>query len=177
MNAQPCPHCTRLNPPSARFCEQCGVPQLRCTACSAPISRDAHFCGQCGIPQADRSNWGPSAGPRAERRMLSVLMSDLVDFTGHTEALEQEALRELLREYHAVCDQAIRRYEGFVAQFLGDGVLAYFGYPRAHEDDAERAVRAALDIQRALANGLGNTDVQARIAVHTGQVIIDEVGA
>jgi len=82
----------------------------------------------------------------AERRQLTVMFCDLVDSTALSAQLDPEDLREVIRQYQATCTTVIQRYEGYIAQHLGDGLLVYFGYPVAHEDDARRAVRAGLEI-------------------------------
>src|SRR5215469_4527971 len=87
----------------------------------------------------------------AERRQLTVMFCDLVGSTALSARLDPEELRDELRAYQDACSGVVARYDGFVAKFMGDGVLAYFGYPRAHEDDAERAVRAGLEIAAAVA--------------------------
>jgi hypothetical protein len=89
--------------------------------------------------------------PDAERRQLTVLFCDLVDSTALSTQLDPEDLREVVRAYQATCAEVIQRFEGHIAQYLGDGLLVYFGYPQAHEDDAQRAVRAGLGIVEALA--------------------------
>jgi class 3 adenylate cyclase len=88
--------------------------------------------------------------PEAERRQLTVLFCDLVDSTALASRLDPEELREVVRAYQATCAAVIQRFEGHIAQYLGDGLLVYFGYPRAHEDDAQRAVRTGLGIVEAL---------------------------
>jgi len=91
---------------------------------------------------------GPAARPssEAERRQLTVMFCDLVDSTALSARLDPEDLRGVIGAYHGCVAEAVRRFDGFVAKYMGDGVLVYFGYPQAHEDDAERAVRAGLDI-------------------------------
>src|SRR5262249_32881368 len=86
----------------------------------------------------------------AERRQLTVLFCDLVDSTPLSSQLDPEDLREVVRAYQAACDQVIQRYGGYIAQYLGDGLLIYFGYPQAYEDDARRAVYTSLEILAAL---------------------------
>ena len=88
----------------------------------------------------------------AERRQLTVLFCDLAGSTAMSARLDPEDMREVIRGYQDICSGVIARYDGFVAKFMGDGILAYFGFPRAHEDDAERAVRAGLDLTEAVAN-------------------------
>ncbi len=117
----------------------------------------------------------------AERRQLTVMFCDLVGYTELAQRLDPEELREILAAYQAACSRAIRRFDGYIAQYLGDGVLAYFGYPRAHEDDAERAVRAALAIQSSPEGPTGRAEttahgISARVGVHSGLVLVAEIG-
>jgi class 3 adenylate cyclase/tetratricopeptide (TPR) repeat protein len=118
-----------------------------------------------------------------ERRQLTVLFCDLVDSTSLADHLDAEVYRDLVREYQLACAEAIARFDGHIAQYLGDGLLVYFGFPQAHEDDARRAALAALgilDAMRALnartvaATGAGALSV--RIGIHTGSVVAGEVG-
>jgi class 3 adenylate cyclase/tetratricopeptide (TPR) repeat protein len=120
--------------------------------------------------------------PEAERRQLTVMFCDLVGSTELSQRLDAEDLRSVVRAYQEVASQAIERYAGHIAQYLGDGLLVYFGYPQAHEDDAERAVRAGLEILAALrtSNDAPETEhgirLAARVGVHTGPVVIGEMG-
>ena len=121
--------------------------------------------------------------PDAERRQLTVLFCDLVDSTHLASQLDPEDLREVVRAYQEACAKVIARYEGHIAQYLGDGLLVYFGYPQAHEDDAQRAVRAGLGIVEAL--GQLNTrlgrerevHLAVRLGIHTGRVVVGDVGS
>jgi class 3 adenylate cyclase/predicted ATPase len=121
--------------------------------------------------------------PEAERRHLTVLFCDLVGSTALTGRLDPEDYRELVRAYHQICAEVLQHFDGYVAQYLGDGVLGYFGYPVAHEDDAQRAVRAGLGLLDALAPLLTHPalppgeQVAVRLGVHTGLVVIGDVGA
>src|SRR5206468_5620075 len=92
----------------------------------------------------------PPRLPEAERRRLTVLFCDLADSTRLASQLDPEDLREVVLAYQATCVEVIQRFDGYVAQYLGDGLLVYFGYPQAHEDDAQRAVRAGLGILDAM---------------------------
>ena len=120
--------------------------------------------------------------PDAERRQLTVLFCDLVDSTVLASQLDPEDLREVVWAYQDTCARVITRYDGYIAQYLGDGLLVYFGYPQAHEDDAQRAGRAGLGILEAL--GLLNTHLEhargmrlaVRMGIHTGPVVIGEMG-
>jgi class 3 adenylate cyclase len=94
---------------------------------------------------------GPALAERAERRQLTIMFCDVVDSVGLSTRLDPEDLRDVITAYHQVCARSIGLYNGYVARYLGDGVLVYFGYPEAHEDDAERGVRAALNLVQAVA--------------------------
>jgi class 3 adenylate cyclase len=119
----------------------------------------------------------------AERRQLTVLFCDLVGSTALAARLDPEELREVVRAYQAACAEVIGRFEGHIAQYLGDGLLVYFGYPLAHEDDAQRAVRAGLGMLEALeqlnmrlARECG-IRLAVRLGIHTGLVVVGEMGA
>jgi len=111
----------------------------------------------------------------AERRQLTVLFCDVVGSTHLAETLDAEDLRNLLLSFQKVCAEVVQRHEGQIGLFIGDGVTAYFGYPRAHEDSAQRAVQAGLDIMAGLAE-LGTDGLEARCGVHTGPVVVGELG-
>jgi class 3 adenylate cyclase/predicted ATPase len=117
----------------------------------------------------------------AERRQLTVLFCDLVDSTPLSRQLDPEDLREVMRAYYEACGKVIQRFDGYIAQYLGDGLLVFFGYPRAHEDDAQRAVRAglemidavkALDCEIRVRHGV---ELTVRVGCHTGLVVVGEV--
>jgi class 3 adenylate cyclase/predicted ATPase len=127
----------------------------------------------------------PSPMPRipdAERRQLTVLFCDLVDSTVLASRLDPEEWREVVRAYQDTCAKVIARFEGHIAQYLGDGLLVYFGYPLAHEDDAQRAVRTGLGIVEAMAQlntrlvQEGGVQLAVRLGLHTGLVVVGEVG-
>jgi hypothetical protein len=113
------------------------------TRAPQPVSQ----AGQPPLPEVLRSEPHP---PDAERRQLTVLFCDLVDSTALASQLDPEDLREVVRAYQDTCAKVIARFEGHIAQYLGDGLLVYFGYPLAHEDDAQRAVRAGLGMLEAM---------------------------
>jgi class 3 adenylate cyclase/tetratricopeptide (TPR) repeat protein len=152
-----CTVCKHENPAHARYCNQCGTRQLR--------PRDAR-------DPAETAGDGDAGG---ERRQITVLFCDLVGSTRLAERLDPEALRDLMRRYHDLCAEAISAYEGRVAEYHGDGIVAYFGHPRAHEDDADRAVRSALDLQRRLQDSLPS--LRARIGIHTGPVVLSKMSS
>jgi class 3 adenylate cyclase len=116
--------------------------------------------------------------PTGERRQLTVMFCDLVGSTALSEQLDPEELQTVVRTYQEVSAQVIERYEGYIAQYLGDGLLVYFGYPAAHEDDAARAIRAGLEIVTALdqARSRFMQPVQVRIGIHTGPVVVGQMG-
>jgi len=120
-----------------------------------------------------------AAAREAERRQLTVMFCDLVGSTQLSGRLDPEDLQRLIRCYHDTVAAAVTPYEGHVAQLLGDGCLIYFGYPRAHEDDAERAVRSALGVLRAVAalRPHGEARLQTRIGIATGLVVVGEIGS
>ena len=139
------------------------------------------WCGEASsVPSAPASI--ESGPPDAERRHLTVLFCDLAESTNLASQLDPEDLREVIRAYQAGCAEVIQRFEGHVAQYLGDGLLVYFGYPQAHEDDAQRAIRAGREIVEAV--GTLNTRLErekrvrlaVRVGIHTGLVVVGEIG-
>jgi class 3 adenylate cyclase len=187
-----CPSCRADIPEESKFCDACGAALPgRCTSCGAAIRSGAKFCPACG-KRLTASDRGPSAatsaaptshivsgGASAERRQLTVMFCDLVDSTVLSARLDPEDMRDVLRVYHDGCASVVARFEGFVAKYMGDGVLVYFGYPHAHEDDAERAVRAGLalvEIIGAIALPLrGEPKLQIRVGVATGLVVVGDL--
>ena len=135
-----------------------------------------------GQPAADTSTPAtasePAAedalSPRGERRQLTVMFCDLVGSTALSEKLDPEELRSLLHAYRTLCGDVIARYDGFIARYVGDGILTYFGWPAAHEEDAERAVRAALEIVHTVKRASSIEDLSVRIGIATGAVVVGE---
>ena len=154
-----------------------------CPACGFANPVEFRFCGGCGAAQ-ERGAARPHPAaerPLPERRQLTVLFCDLVGSTHLANRLDPEELREVIRSYQAVCTSAIRSYDGTVSRYMGDGILALFGYPRAHEDDAERAVRAGLEIIAAMptlplpGGGDETQPLAVRIGVATGLVVVGDI--
>jgi len=189
-----CQSCNSAARDGQRFCEACGAAlEKKCLGCGALAPFAARFCGACGstfsveaaapaqaTSRSESLRLEPSEG---ERRQLTVLFADVVGATALSGRLDPEALRTLLRAYQQVCVECADRYGGNIHQYAGDGVLAYFGYPAAHDNDAERAVLAGLDVvegTRRLAADLrqrGEPEIAVRVGIHTGMVVVGEMGA
>ncbi|MFL5910349.1 MAG: AAA family ATPase [Gaiellaceae bacterium] len=171
-----CPSCSTENRPGRKFCSQCGTPlAVACAACGAANEADDSFCGDCGAPLTAGGAEPAREQPTSERRLVSVLFADLVGFTALSETRDSEEVRELLSRYFDICRRIISVYGGTVEKFIGDAVMAVWGAPAATEDDAERAVRAALDLVTAvsaLGDEVGATELRARAGVLTGEAAV-----
>ncbi len=170
-----CPACGTENEPGRKFCGECGGGlALVCPECGSPNTPAAKFCGECGAALA--AERAPVDRPlaAAERRLVSVLFADLVGFTSASEARDAEDTRELLSRYFETCQRLISLYGGTVEKFIGDAVMAVWGAPVANEDDAERAVRTALDLVAAVTEL--DPSLSARAGVLTGEAAVT-VGA
>jgi class 3 adenylate cyclase/tetratricopeptide (TPR) repeat protein len=176
-----CSNCGADNSAGVKFCGECGVSlRIVCQACNTPNEPGRKFCGECGaaLTTASRQGHSPSAAveaPVAERRLVSVLFADLVGFTSLSESRDPEEVRELLSRYFDTCRRLVGLYGGLVEKFIGDAVMAVWGTPVATEDDAERAVRAALDLVTAvsaLGDELGAPELRARAGVLTGEAAV-----
>jgi class 3 adenylate cyclase/tetratricopeptide (TPR) repeat protein len=171
-----CPTCEAENRDGARFCNECGSPlEARCPSCGAEHRPDQKFCDACGAAlPALRATRPPEVAPTpAELRMVSVLFVDLVGYTSLSESRDAEDVRDLLGRYFDTARTIVERYGGSIEKFIGDAVMAVWGAPVAREDDAERAVRAALEMVDAVAafgDEVGAPTLQARAGVVTGQV-------
>jgi class 3 adenylate cyclase/tetratricopeptide (TPR) repeat protein len=181
-----CTRCGTDNRAGRKFCSQCAAPlALTCAACGAPNEPGERFCGECAAPLGAEAARGQTrapataATPVAERRLVSVLFADLVNFTSLSEQRDPEEVRELLSRYFDLAREVIARYGGEVEKFIGDAVMAVWGTPVAHEDDAERAVRAGLDLVdtvTALGREVGAPDLRLRAGVLSGSAAVT-VGA
>ena len=173
-----CPACGTENEQGRKFCGECGaLLAAACPACGATNAPGVKFCGECGT---DLRAVAPAAAteaaeaPTAERRLVSILFADLVGFTTLSESRDAEAVRELLNRYFETATQIIGSYGGTVEKFIGDAVMAVWGAPTAFEDDAERAVRSALDLVAAV-EAIGTeigADLLLRAGVLTGEAAV-----
>jgi class 3 adenylate cyclase/tetratricopeptide (TPR) repeat protein len=174
-----CSACGTENSQGKRFCTECGAPLAStCVTCGAALVGDEKFCGECGTAVSGPQSALPPAlrdAPAAERRLVSILFADLVGFTTLSESRDAEEVRELLSRYFESCQRLISLFGGTVEKFIGDAVMAVWGTPVAQEDDAERAVRAALDLVAAVAalgDELDAPQLAARAGVLTGEAAV-----
>ena len=177
-----CSNCGTENRPGRKFCGGCAAPlALVCPSCGAANEPDMRFCGECATPlvagtiPSPRKTLRPGpptpgVGPVSERRLVTILFADLVGFTTLADGRDVEDTRELLSRYFDLSREVILRYGGTVEKFIGDAVMAVWGAPTAHEDDAERAVRAGLELVSAV-RALGPT-IEARAGVLTGEAAV-----
>ncbi|MGQ0608907.1 MAG: AAA family ATPase [Chloroflexota bacterium] len=172
-----CASCGTENRGGSRFCDNCGAPlSASCPSCGEPNRADARFCASCGHAfRADAQAPAPATptpanAATAERRLVTVLFTDLVGFTTLAEDRDPEAVRELLSRYFDTATEIVTQHGGTVEKFIGDAVMAVWGTPVAHEDDAERAVRAALELVDAVSTLHPN--LQARAGILTGQAAV-----
>ena len=148
---------------------------MRCVHCQFDNPAQFHFCGKCGIPLAS-----------AERRHLTVMFCDVVSATSLSEQLDPEDFHDIVTMYQETCSAIVRRFSGYIARQVGDALLVYFGYPLAHEDAPQHAIRAGLALIAALPNlnaRLQNASMprlalplQVRIGIHTGVAVVGEMG-
>src|SRR5215475_280663 len=194
--ASSCPKCQYANLPEAQFCNACGASLVAaCPSCGRANPPGAAFCHACATPLHLQTPLPITAvdalpaqvlevppSPKAERRHLTVVFCDLVESTQLAERLDPEDYRDVVRTYQAACTEVIERYDGYIAQLLGDALLIYFGWPTAHEDDAQRAVLAGFEILSALVDANRRfkqnyrVELAMRVAIHTGLVVVGEMG-
>lgn len=188
-----CPKCQADVPAGMKFCGHCATPiTLACVACGFANPPDFSFCGSCATALQDNAP-GQDAAPinqaaeqserDAERRHVTVMFCDIVGSTLMSQQLDPEDLRTVIRGYQDICSEAAELYKGHIAQYLGDGVMIYFGYPRAQENDAVHAVLSGLAILEKIARYNERADnsvgvrLRLRIGVHTGLVVAGTMGA
>jgi class 3 adenylate cyclase len=177
-----CSKCGSENPVGKKFCEDCGAPlENRCPKCGAETTAGKRFRGECGaalgdvVPAAAADTTPVAVSGVGERRHLTVLFCDLVGSTEIAARLDPEEWRETVAAYHSTAAEAVTRYGGHVAKYLGDGVMAFFGYPEAHDNDAERAARAGLamlDAITKLSDQAERPKLTARVGIDSGAVVV-----
>jgi class 3 adenylate cyclase/tetratricopeptide (TPR) repeat protein len=175
-----CANCRTENPAGAKFCTECASPLARaCPSCGTANTPSAKFCLECAASLAGDAAAGvethagrtaPRAEAVSERRLVTVLFADLVGFTPFAEERDAEEVRETLSQYFEIARQVIERFGGTVEKFIGDAVMAVWGVPTTHEDDPERAVRAALELIPAV-RAMGH-EIDARAGVLTGEAAV-----
>jgi len=167
--AMRCPSCGVERAPGARFCGECGasLAQRSCPACHAAVAASGQFCGDCGASLA------------AERRQITIMFVDLVGSTALSSRLDPEDLQDVVRDYQTAVAEVVTRFGGNVAQYLGDGLLVYFGYPDAIENTAERSCRAALATVEAVRTlpVPGGGPLAVRVGIASGLVVVGDVRA
>lgn len=199
-----CSNCSHENTSDSIFCENCGQPfEQTCPNCGKPVATNARFCKNCGLelggatPAARKLSHLQQTAPRTlqekvltarkkmegERKLVTVLFTDIVGSTALAEKLDPEEWGEIVSDTHQLVSQAVYRYEGTIAQLLGDGVLAFFGAPITHEDDPVRAVNAALDLLgmidesgRELKAKYRLEHLDMRVGLNTGLVVVGNIG-
>src|SRR5215472_1135518 len=153
---------------------------MRCSKCGSDTPADKKFCGDCGAELLEQTAQGAEFPPvvfsaGGERRHLTILFCDLVGSTEIAAQLDPEEWRETVSGYHRTAAEVITRFDGHVAKYLGDGVMAFFGYPEAHDNDAERAARAGLAMLDAIAklgDQAGRPKLAARVGIDSGAVVV-----
>lgn len=196
-----CLSCEHENRPNRKFCAQCGAPlSLTCTICGAQNEPGERYCGECGHPFDELSKLAPVPEPHSytpphlaakilrdratllgERRTVTVLFADASGFTSLSEHQDEEQVYSLMQGYLGRMMEAVHHYEGTITQFLGDGVMALFGAPIAHEDSARRAVAAALEMQKSLDEFTAEVkqrnpiECRFRVGLNTGPVVVGKI--
>jgi class 3 adenylate cyclase len=180
-----CSGCHAEVPAGNKFCLECGAElPVPCAACGKLNPVAAKFCGGCGvrlargIEQTSIITLPPAVKPPfavVERRQLTVMFCDLVGSTALSARMDPEDLRDVIAAYHRCVGETVEQFEGFVAKYMGDGVLVYFGYPSAHEDDAEQAVQAGLALVSAVQRLPTPEPLRVRIGIATGFVIVGDL--
>ena len=176
-----CLGCGAPNAPPVSVCQWCGAGLATvCPSCGAGNPALAKFCGGCGGAfEPGPESLAPISREKAERRQITVLFCDLVGSTQLARAMDPEDWHQLLNEVHSQFGEVVAEHHGHVAQYLGDGLLAYFGYPTAAQDDPRRAVTAGLALLRQAASLEASThrNIRIRVGIHTGPVVVGHVGS
>jgi class 3 adenylate cyclase/predicted ATPase len=156
---------------------------MRCASCSTENPENAKFCLECGARLTTGLNTSPVSPPEAERRQLTCLSCDLINSVELSDRVDPEELHEILANYRRVCTTVVRRFDGHVHDYSGDGIMVYFGFPTAHEDDAQRAVRSGLGIVEAVGQlshqlrAKRGIELHVRVGIDTGLVVAGSMTA
>ena len=182
----PCPECGFANESSDRFCGGCGR-GLEAVSAAVPGTFAPSGENSSGTPTGNLMAFGSGGLPSGERRQITVVFCDVVDSTHLSQQLDLEEYGEVMRAYQAAGTEVINRHGGYIARYLGDGILSYFGYPHARENDPRRAIQAALAIivtlpklnhrLQSLYPEMRDLPLRVRIGVHTGLAVVSEIGA
>src|SRR6516225_3680336 len=178
-----CSKCGSDNREGRKFCATCGAPLVvTCPKCGASNQPGEKFCGECGTPMGDSAPAGADgtqsvkASAGGERRHLTILFSDLVGSVTLTSQLDPEEWRAIVAGYQRATSEAVTRLGGEVVRYIGEGIMAFFGYPTAHDNDAERAVRAGLAILDGVAklneSHPSRPKLSVRIGIDSGSVVV-----
>ena len=189
-----CSSCEFSNPEGMKFCGACGSAlENHCPKCEFVSPVEFKFCGKCGysfekqndvaetLVTENKPSYSINKSTSAERRQLTVMFCDLADSSALSDSLDPEEFSDIIKQYQTACADVVEAYGGYVAQYLGDGILIYFGYPRAHEDDPRRAIYGALGCIEAIAKLhkkllVRGIELNIRIGIHTGLVVTGEIG-
>jgi class 3 adenylate cyclase len=199
-----CPQCQADNRDGVKFCEECGAKfERECPGCKSKIPIGKKFCGECGCNLLDSletpaidydkpHSYTPKfladriltdrSSIEGERKLVTILFADVAKYTAIAEKLDPEEVHQIMDDCFKVLMDEIHKYEGTVNQFTGDGIMALFGAPVAHEDHARRACCAALDVQKGLKSYAARLrqeygiDFKMRIGLNTGQVVVGSIG-
>jgi class 3 adenylate cyclase/tetratricopeptide (TPR) repeat protein len=166
-----CPKCQAENPDGIKFCGGCGAKLERiCPSCKFPNPLQFKFCGECGSSLAPAGKDLTTSDPEGERKYITAMFSDLSGYTAMSEKLDPEEIKEIMSRIFGEIAQVVTKYEGFIEKFIGDAVVAFFGVPKAHEDDPIRAIKVAREIYELV--GVMSPEVEKRtgkpISMHTG---------
>ena len=177
-----CARCQSENREGRKFCASCGAALARtCEACGYANEASDRFCGGCGRPIAESQSAAVESPivDGGDRRPVAVMFCDLVGYTRLASKLDPEEVHALLERFFAVVDAAVDRFGGVIDKHIGDAAMALFGAPLAHGDDALRAVRAALEIQSAVAGTLsvGSEPLAVHVGLALGEVVASSVGS
>ena len=194
-----CPQCQHENPTNAKFCMECGEKlEAVCPQCGAKLPPEARFCMECGTKLTDEvkaasderlarlqrfmpkglvdkilSTKGQIEG---ERKIVTVLFADIQGSSGITRKFDPEVVSAIISDYFRILGEVVYKYQGSIDRLMGDGMMAIFGAPVVHENDPQRAIFAALEMQEELQKKAG-ISIRMRVGINTGTVVVDNIGS